>query len=228
MHPPPSAAARTVPSKSSHEARPKSHRNRVAILGATGSIGTSAIDVCRHLTDRFEIHSLTAVTSWKKLAEQALEIRPKMVALNDKSTAHEPSDNLKALHDALLGTGIELITGPHAMEEIARSSEFDTVVAAVVGATPALPPSSPRQPPPAKPSPWPTRKPWSSPAPSSSPPPASTAAPSSPSTRNTPPSSNPSAPAPRQKSAKSSSPLPAAPSVPGRNTKSKMPRWPRR
>jgi 1-deoxy-D-xylulose-5-phosphate reductoisomerase len=109
-------------------------RRRVAILGATGSIGTNAIDVCRHLSDQFEIHSLTAVTSWKKLAEAALEVKPRYVALNDKSTADQPSDNLKALRDHVLGTGIQLVTGPRAMEEIVTRPEVDTVVAAVVGA----------------------------------------------------------------------------------------------
>ena len=109
-------------------------RTRVAILGATGSIGCNAIDVCRHLHEQFEIHSLTAVTSWKKLSEQALEARPKMVALNDKSTDEDPSDNLRALRDQLLGTGIKLVTGPTAMEEIVSLDEVDTVVAAVVGA----------------------------------------------------------------------------------------------
>ena len=125
-----------VHEKSPRQARGKRQKERkqVAILGATGSIGTSAINVCRHLNERFEIHSLTAVTSWKKLAEQALETRPRMVALNDKSTAQAPSENLRALRDALLGTEIELVTGPHAMEEIVRRSEVDTVVAAVVGA----------------------------------------------------------------------------------------------
>jgi 1-deoxy-D-xylulose-5-phosphate reductoisomerase len=117
------------PAKESHP-----HRRRVAILGATGSIGTNAIDVCTHLKDQFEIHSLTAVTSWKKLAEAALDVRPRFVALNDKSPADHPSENLKALHDHILGTGIELVTGPHAMEEIATRPEVDTVVAAVVGA----------------------------------------------------------------------------------------------
>jgi 1-deoxy-D-xylulose-5-phosphate reductoisomerase len=112
----------------------RKRRRRVAILGATGSIGTNAIDVCRHLADRFEIHSLTAVTSWKRLAEHALEIRPKMVALNDHSTAKNPSENLRALTDHLLGTGIEIVTGRHAMEEIVTRPEVDTVVAAVVGA----------------------------------------------------------------------------------------------
>src|SRR6476646_7254047 len=102
------------------------HRTRVAILGATGSIGTNAIDVCTHMKDQFEIHSLTAVTSWKKLAEAALDVRPKYVALNDKSTADHPSENLKALRDHILGTGIEMVTGPHAMEEIVTRPEVDT------------------------------------------------------------------------------------------------------
>jgi 1-deoxy-D-xylulose-5-phosphate reductoisomerase len=123
------AAARTKENSS-----PTRSKKRVAILGATGSIGCNAIDVCRHLHEDFEIHSLTAVTSWKKLSEQALETRPKMVALNDKSTSDDPSDNLKALRDQLLGTGIQLITGPTAMEEIVSLEEVDSVVAAVVGA----------------------------------------------------------------------------------------------
>jgi 1-deoxy-D-xylulose-5-phosphate reductoisomerase len=109
-------------------------RRRVAILGATGSIGCSAIEVCRHLGQRFEIRALTAVTSWKKLAEQALEVRPAVVALNDRSTEEKPSENLAALKDALLGTGIKRVTGPHAMEEIARREDVDIVLAAVVGA----------------------------------------------------------------------------------------------
>src|SRR5512146_2575065 len=109
-------------------------RRRVAILGATGSIGCGAIEVCRHLADRFEIRALTAVTSWKKLAEQALEVHPAIVALNDKSTNEAPSENLRALRDAILGTPIKLVTGPHAMEEIARRADVDIVVAAVVGA----------------------------------------------------------------------------------------------
>ena len=69
------------------------HKRRVAILGATGSIGTSAIDVCQHLAGEFEIHSLTAATSWQKLAELALKTRPKFIAINDHS-------HIAALRDA--------------------------------------------------------------------------------------------------------------------------------
>jgi len=57
-----------------------------------------------------------------------------MVALDDQSTHAKPSENLQALKDHLLGTEIEIITGPHAMEEIVTRPEVDTVVAAVVGA----------------------------------------------------------------------------------------------
>jgi 1-deoxy-D-xylulose-5-phosphate reductoisomerase len=132
----PSGSATRAPQLKASSARiaPQARRRQVAILGATGSIGSNAIDVCRHMADWFEIHSLTAVTSWKKLAEHALEIHPKMVALNDLSTAKKPSDNLRALTDHLLGTGIEIVTGPRAMEDIVTRPEVDTVVAAVVGA----------------------------------------------------------------------------------------------
>jgi 1-deoxy-D-xylulose-5-phosphate reductoisomerase len=129
-----SAASAPQPKTAPVNAAPKVRRRRVAILGATGSIGTNAIHVCQHLAERFQVHSLTAVTSWKRLAEHALEIRPRMVALNDHSTAKNPSENLRALTDHLLGTGIEIVTGPHAMEEIVTRPEVDTVVAAVVGA----------------------------------------------------------------------------------------------
>lgn len=112
----------------------KSKKKRVAILGATGSIGTNAIDVCTHLADRFEIHSLTACTSWKKLYEQAVATNPWYVGLNDNSTSDHPSENLRALRDHLLGTGIKLVTGPNAMSDLVRQPEVDIVVAAVVGA----------------------------------------------------------------------------------------------
>ena len=134
----PASATRLQPRATS---KPKSARRkaaakkrRVCILGATGSIGVNAIDVCRHLSDEFEIHSLTACTSWRKLAEQALEVHPKAVALNDDSKPRAMTDNLRALRDALLGTDIEMVIGPNSMEELVRRPEVDIVVAAVVGA----------------------------------------------------------------------------------------------
>ena len=127
LMPAPSTAVRTARRSTARKAT----RRSVCILGATGSIGTNAINVCTHLKDQFEIHSLTACTSWKKLSEQSLEVRPKMVALNDKSSIAKPSENLRALRDQLLGTGIEMVVGPHAMEEIVVRDDVDIVVAAV-------------------------------------------------------------------------------------------------
>ena len=54
-------------------ARPR----RVAVLGSTGSIGTSALDVIRHLPDRLELVGLAAHSRWEQLAEQCREFKPR-------------------------------------------------------------------------------------------------------------------------------------------------------
>ena len=126
--------ASSLPSSRPDVSQHKPRRRRVVILGATGSIGTNAIDVCTHLSDAFEIEALTACTSWKKLAEQARAVRPKFVGLNDASTESKPTANLKALREALAGTGVEVVCGARAMEDLVSRREVDIVVAAVVGA----------------------------------------------------------------------------------------------
>jgi 1-deoxy-D-xylulose-5-phosphate reductoisomerase len=126
----PTTATQSKPART----KPAPGKRQVCILGATGSIGVNAIDVCRHLSDEFQIHSLTACTSWRKLSEQALEVGPRAVALNDDSTPRAMTDNLRALRDALLGTNIEMVIGPQAMEDLVSRDEVDIVVAAVVGA----------------------------------------------------------------------------------------------
>ena len=60
-------------------ARPR----RVAVLGSTGSIGTSALDVIRHLPDRLELVGLAAHSKWEQLAEQCREFRPRVAVLTD-------------------------------------------------------------------------------------------------------------------------------------------------
>src|SRR5450759_2327954 len=131
----PSPEQRRAPgSESRSSAAPTPRRRRVVILGATGSIGSNAIDVCTHLSDEFEIEALTACTSWKKLAEQARAVRPGYVGLNDASTEGKPTANLKALRAALEGTDVEVVCGEQAMADLVTRPDVDIVVAAVVGA----------------------------------------------------------------------------------------------
>ncbi|MFM8533335.1 MAG: 1-deoxy-D-xylulose-5-phosphate reductoisomerase, partial [Acidimicrobiia bacterium] len=54
---------------------------RVAILGSTGSIGTSALDVARTHADRIEVVAIAAATNVAAIAKQILEFRPRAVAM---------------------------------------------------------------------------------------------------------------------------------------------------
>ena len=112
-------------------ASPGAAPRRLAILGATGSIGRSTLDVFRAHPDRFEIAALAAGADAEKLAALARETRAPFVAIADPSA-------WRALKDALSGTGIEAAAGPQAVIEAARRPA-DLVVAAIVGAAGVAP-----------------------------------------------------------------------------------------
>lgn len=98
----------------------------IAILGATGSIGTQALDVARAFPDRFEIQLLTAGTNSGLLIQQAMEFRPKAVVIADERKYLE----VKA---ALSGTPTEVFAGDDAVEEAVQRSGADMVISALVG-----------------------------------------------------------------------------------------------
>ncbi len=105
----------------------------LTILGATGSIGDSTLDLVRRNPDRFRIRCLTANTHVEKLASLAREFRPDFVAVADEGQ-HQ------ALKQALADTDIEVGCGESAIVEASDRSS-DMVMAAIVGAaglTPAL------------------------------------------------------------------------------------------
>jgi 1-deoxy-D-xylulose-5-phosphate reductoisomerase len=101
----------------------------VAILGATGSIGASALDVIRRHPDRFRITALSAHRDVAGLARLAAEFRPARVAIADARL-------LDALATALsdLGVASEPLAGADALAALAADPGTDTVVAAIVGA----------------------------------------------------------------------------------------------
>ncbi|MBY0509754.1 MAG: 1-deoxy-D-xylulose-5-phosphate reductoisomerase, partial [Rhodospirillaceae bacterium] len=99
---------------------------RVAILGSTGSIGDSTIDIIERNPEAYKVVALTANGNWQKLAEQARRLRPEMVALADPA-------GYAALKEALAGTNIGVAAGPEAVCEAARLPS-DWVMAAIVGA----------------------------------------------------------------------------------------------
>jgi len=109
-----------MPQTKPQQASEPTVRKRISILGATGSIGTSTLDIIGRNPDQFEVVVLTANGNLEKLVELAKRFNPKVVALGDVSKFAE----LKA---ALPGTEITTV-------EEAADVEADITVAAIVGA----------------------------------------------------------------------------------------------
>ncbi|MEX0729994.1 MAG: 1-deoxy-D-xylulose-5-phosphate reductoisomerase [Aquisalimonadaceae bacterium] len=101
----------------------------ITILGATGSIGASTLDVVARHSDRFRVHALTAHTNTGLLIRQCLRFRPRYAVVGTPEGAARVRE---ALHDKNCRT--EVMTGPEALEQVASDPAADTVVAAIVGA----------------------------------------------------------------------------------------------
>ena len=109
--------------------------HRICILGSTGSIGLSTLDVVRRHPERFDIISLTANTNVGVLFKQCVEFNPSQVVM--VSEAH--SQQLKALLNEANLDHIEVLYGTKALEEISSSDNTDTVMASIVGASGLMP-----------------------------------------------------------------------------------------
>jgi len=104
----------------------------IAILGATGSIGSSTLEVVRNNPDKLRVRALTGGKKWQQLAKQALEFKPDLAVIADKSAY----DLLKT---ALAGTSIKVEAGADAVIAAVEAEPLDAVVAAIVGAAGLLP-----------------------------------------------------------------------------------------
>ena len=100
---------------------------QVAVLGSTGSIGTSTLDVIAASQGRFAAFLLAAHRSVEQLMEQARACRPQWVVVIDPEAA-------AAIDAAALPPGTQLAVGPEALDELVRAPEIDRVVSAIVGA----------------------------------------------------------------------------------------------
>jgi 1-deoxy-D-xylulose-5-phosphate reductoisomerase len=99
---------------------------RVTILGSTGSVGCSTIDLIERQPGAFAIEALTARGNVGKLAEQARRLRPRLAVVADPAKYQE-------LKRALAGTDIAVAAGPEALVEAAQRPA-DWVMSAIVGA----------------------------------------------------------------------------------------------
>ncbi len=109
-------------------------RQRVTVLGSTGSIGTSTLDVIARHPERYSVHALTAHTSKESLFAQCLTHRPAVAVLDNESDAAWLRQELKRV-----GQSTEVSAGPEALCEVSRDASVDCVMAAIVGAAGLLP-----------------------------------------------------------------------------------------
>ena len=100
-------------------------RRRISVLGATGSVGTSTLDLVERHPDRFEVVALTAATNVAALADCARRTGARLAVIADEN-------KLSELRAALAGTDCRAAAGREAMIE-AAAGDAEWVMAAIVG-----------------------------------------------------------------------------------------------
>jgi len=107
----------------------------ICVLGATGSIGVSTLDVISRHTDLYKVIALTANHNIDTLYEQCLEHHPEYAVVVDEKKAQVFQEKLKSseLSD------IKVLSGAKALEQVATLEKVDSVMAAIVGAAGLLP-----------------------------------------------------------------------------------------
>ena len=101
-------------------------KQRLSILGSTGSIGVQTLDIVAENPELFEVTSLVAGRNWELLARQAIEFDVDSVVIGDES-------KYEALKEALAQYPIKVYAGSDSICQVVRSSEVDVVVNALVG-----------------------------------------------------------------------------------------------
>lgn len=107
----------------------------ITILGATGSIGLSTLDVLERHPDRFRIVALTANTNVDKLAQQCLAFIPDYAVIVDSNSAEQLESQLKGTP----AESVTVLTGKESLEFVSSLPEVSYVMAAIVGAAGLLP-----------------------------------------------------------------------------------------
>ena len=100
----------------------------ITILGATGSVGVSTLDVVSRHPDRYQVHALTANVNWEHLAEQCLLFNPRFAVLNQPDSAAKLSRRL-----AESGSSTTVLSGTDGLCSVATDDDVDIVMAAIVG-----------------------------------------------------------------------------------------------
>lgn len=111
-----------------NDGRPETEPRRLALLGATGSIGTQTLEVVRLFPEQFDVRALTCGENVDLLVEQAREFRPACVAVG-------ATDRVARVEDALAGTDIRVLGGEDGLCQVATRGDVGIVMGAMVGFT---------------------------------------------------------------------------------------------
>ena len=106
----------------------------LAILGATGSVGVSTLDVVARNPEGFAVRALTGCRNWELLLEQCRRFRPAVAVLVEPGAAARLAAAVKAE-----GLPVEVLSGAAALQDVAARDDVDAVMAAIVGAAGLLP-----------------------------------------------------------------------------------------
>ena len=107
---------------------------QVTLLGSTGSIGISTLDVLQRHPEKYQVYALAANKSVDALFEQCLQFQPAVAVM----LCPDSAEKLKNKFDDA-GVAIEVQSGMQALERISSTEQTDIVVAAIVGAAGLLP-----------------------------------------------------------------------------------------
>lgn len=102
---------------------------QLTVLGSTGSIGVSTLDVVSRHRDRWAVFALTANSSVEQMFKQCQEFSPRYAVLRKESAAEELQRKLAAA-----GSAVTVLAGSSGLVEVASHTEVDCVMAAIVGA----------------------------------------------------------------------------------------------
>ena len=104
-------------------------KQRITILGSTGSVGSNTLDVIARHPERFEVFALTAATKWELLLAQCAAFKPQFAVMIDAEAASHLALRLQAE-----GIATQVLVGSAALCEVASDERVDSVMAAIVGA----------------------------------------------------------------------------------------------
>ncbi|PXX09048.1 1-deoxy-D-xylulose 5-phosphate reductoisomerase [Nitrosomonas ureae] len=102
---------------------------KITILGSTGSIGVSTLDVIARHPDRFQAFALTAHNNVEKMLSQCQRFQPRFAVMLDQKSSEQLTGAIKTAN-----IKTEVLSGIESLEKVASLPEVDTVMAAIVGA----------------------------------------------------------------------------------------------